>query len=204
MNQREHFDLVIGVGILIGMVQCLWGYRLFKFVLGLTGFLVGGVLAATAGYTASGSEIVAWGSGLVGGVLGAMLMVWLYFVGVFVIGALLGILVAAALLAVAGSVPEPVVLAISGLVGGVAALVFQRFMIVVSTAFVGAWNVVFGIGYFVTGSLEPTSLEGFLRAAGSHPLLLVGWLALGTVGVIVQYRSIPAKKPPPPASEEVR
>jgi len=135
---HQDLNLVIGLGIIIGAIQCFFGYRLFKFVLGLTGFIVGGVLAASIGYEMSQKEVVALLSGLVGGVIGAALMVALYFVGVFLIGAFLGGVVGVALFATAGINPELAVLLILGVIGGVVALIFQKFMIIVSTAFIGA------------------------------------------------------------------
>ena len=192
---HQDLNLVIGLGIIIGAIQCFFGYRIFKIVLGLTGFIVGGVLAASIGYEMSQKEVVALLSGLAGGVIGAALMVALYFVGVFLIGAFLGGVVGVALFATAGINPELVVLLILGVIGGVVALIFQKFMIIVSTAFVGAWNVVFGIAYFVTGTIDPTNVEGLFRAGGTQPyVILLCWIALGIVGVIVQYKSTPVKK----------
>jgi hypothetical protein len=192
---HEQLNLVLGLGIIIGTIQCFFGYRLFKIVLGLTGFLFGAVLAANIGYAMSQKEVVALLSGLVGGFIGAALLVGLYFVGVFLIGALLGAVVGAALFATAGSNPEPVVLLILGVIGGVVACIFQKFMIIVSTAFVGAWSVVLGIAHFVTGTIDPTNAEGLFRAGGTQLwIMLLCWMALGIVGVLVQYKSAPAKK----------
>jgi len=168
-----------------------------EIVLGLTGFILGGVLAASIGYEASQKEVVALLSALVGGVIGAALTVALYFVGVFLIGAFLGGVVGVALFATVGNNPEPVVLLILGVVGGVVALIFQKLMIIVSTAFVGAWNVVFGIAYFVTGTIDPTNVEGLFRTRGTQLyIILLCWIALGIVGAIVQYQLTPAKRTP--------
>ena len=197
---QDTLNVIIGLSILFGAVQCFFGYRIFKIILGLMGFLIGGVLAAAMGFAVSEQEIIALVSGLVGGIIGAALMVVLYFVGIFLIGAFLGGVLGTVLFAVAETYPEPVVLLILAVITGVIALIFQKFMIIVATGFGGAWSVVTGIAYFTTGAIDPTNLESMFRADGSQLYIIVlCWIALGTVGVVVQYLSAP-----PPKEEESR
>jgi len=180
----------IGLGILVGALQCFFGYRLFKFILGLIGFLLGSALTVAIGSTYSIEVILVLLLGLMGGFIGAALMVALYYVGVFVIGSLLG-----GILGIVLS-PDPVVLLIFAVISGVMALIFQKFMIIVSTGFGGAWMVVTGIAYFFAETLYLSSLEQTLRSGGSISFtILLCWLALGLAGVIVQYRSSPKKEP---------
>lgn len=186
-------SIVVGFGILLGVVECFFGYRLLKPVLALTGFMVVGALAASLGYALSQMKAVALLAGLVGGVIGIAVVVALYFVGIFLLGAFLGGILGAVGFAVAGSHPEPLLLLLSAILGGAVALLFQKFMIVVSTSFGGSWSVVSGIAYFMMGVTDPTHLERLLRSGGSHRYaLLLFWLALGIAGVVVQYRSLPA------------
>ena len=197
-------SLCVGLGIILGAIQCFSGYRLFKVVLGLTGFIVGGALAAAGGYACSQTAIVAVFAGLVGGCLGAALLTALYFLGVFLSGALLGGMAGALLWAGTGGLPQPAVLLFPAVIAGVLALVFQRFMIIVATGFGGAWCMVLGVAYFTTGAFDPANIESFFPAAGRHsPVLLVCWLALGAAGALVQYSSAPkqqtAAPTPPPA-----
>ena len=192
---QDILNVIIGLSILVGAVQCFLGYRIFKFILGLTGFLIGGALAGVIGYAISQQEVVALLAGLVGGFIGAALLIALYFIGVFLIGALLGGILGAVFFAVAGSSPEPAVLLILAVIAGVIALIFQKFMIIVSTGFGGAWSVVMGIAYFTTGAIDPTNLERMFRSGGTllYAILLC-WIALGIVGVIVQFKSAPKKE----------
>ncbi len=200
---QDLLNVIIGIGILVGALQCFFGYRIFKFILGLTGFLLGGVLAGSIGYTISQEESVALLSGLVGGFVGAALMIALYFIGIFLIGALLGGVLGAVLFAVAESNPEPSVLLILAVISGVIALIFQKFMIIVSTGFGGAWGVVVGIAHFTTGAIDPSNIERMFRSGGSQLYsILLCWLALGIIGIIVQYKSnlIKEKENQPPAA----
>lgn len=188
-------NVIIGFMVLLGAVQCFLGYRIFKVILGLTGFFIGGLLAGSAGYDVSQQELVALLAGLVGGIIGAAVLVGLYFVGVFVIGAFLGGILGGALCAVVGTSPEPLVLLILAILTGVVALFFQKFMIIMSTGFGGAWSVVTGIAYFTTGAIDPTRLESIFRASSVQMyVILLCWILLGLAGVMVQYKSAPAEK----------
>ena len=186
------FNIIIGLGILIGATQCFFGYRIFKIILGLTGFIVGGALAGSISYTISGEEGVALLVGVVGGAIGAALLVALYLIGVFLIGAFLGGLIGVILFGLSNSSPEPAVLLILAVIGGVVALIFQKFMIILSTSFGGSWSVVSGIAYFTIRGFDPTNLEYFLKSPGTQLYaILLCWIALGIFGLIVQYKLFP-------------
>src|SRR6478609_6288836 len=78
--------------VLGGALSCFAGYRLFKIVLGIYGFVLGAMLASSAmGVTNTTGMIVA---SLVGGVCGALLLMFAYFIGIALVGAGLGALVA--------------------------------------------------------------------------------------------------------------
>lgn len=197
LNQ-EVLYVFIGLSILVGTLLCFFGYRIFKFILGLIGFLLGGALTVAIGYTFSQEEVFVLLVGLVGGFVGAALMVALYYVGVFLIGALLGGIVGTVLYAVAESNPDPAALLILAVIAGVIALIFQKFMIIVSTGFGGAWSVVIGMAYYTEEVVHISNLEQIFRSEGSHLYaILLSWLALGIVGVIVQYRSALTKETQP-------
>jgi hypothetical protein len=68
-----------------GLLACFAGYRLFRFVLGLYGFLFGAFMASSIMGTGNMWALVV--AALAGGVLGAVLMVAAYFMGVGLVGA---------------------------------------------------------------------------------------------------------------------
>src|SRR5436190_20784441 len=77
--------LVVG-----GLLSCFAGYRLFRVVLGLYGFILGaGLTTSMMGASNTFALVVA---ALAGGLLGAVLMVAAYFVGVGLVGAGLAVL----------------------------------------------------------------------------------------------------------------
>src|SRR3954468_15306225 len=116
-----------------GLLSCFAGYRMFRIVLAF----FGGVLGALAASSAMGADQTLWmiGAAIVGGLLGAVILVLAYFVGVALIGAGIGAGAAMAIWAALGHEPGILPVLIFSIVGALAALVLQRFVIVVSTAF---------------------------------------------------------------------
>ena len=183
-------NVIVGCGIIVGAIQCFMGYRIFKIVLGLTGFILGGAGATVLGFAVFQNIAIAILAGLASGLLGAALVVALYFVGVFLTGAFLGGLVGTVLWAGAGITPQPVILLGFAVVAGALALAFRKLMLIVSTGFGGAWSVVTGIAYFTTRAPDFHDIARFFHSAASPIAVpLVCWLALGLAGVIVQYGS---------------
>src|SRR3954471_1113688 len=157
----QSYELPAAVVLLFGgLLACVAGYRLFKFVLGIYGFVLGAMLASSAmGVTNTTGMIVA---SLVGGVCGALLLMFAYFVGIALVGAGLGALVAHVAWSAAGKGGDPpaVAIIVLSVLGSVAAMFLQRYVIVVATAFGGAWTVIVG-GMAVAGD------RGAARAASA-------------------------------------
>src|SRR5258708_38919800 len=68
-----------------GVISCFAGYRVFRLVLGIYGFILGALLASGATGTEHTTGMIA--AALVGGVVGALILIAAYFVGVALLGA---------------------------------------------------------------------------------------------------------------------
>src|SRR5258708_7767955 len=120
--------LIIG-----GAIACFAGYRFFRTVLAIYGFILGALMASSM--MGVGNNVAA----LVGGLIGAVVLVLAYFVGIALVGAGLGALIAHEIWYWIKPGDPPVLMVIaSALVGAVLAMVVQRYVIVVGTAFGGA------------------------------------------------------------------
>src|SRR5206468_4014833 len=75
-----------------GALSCFAGYRLFKIVLGIYGFILGAMLASSM--MAASNTVGMVVAALVGGVIGALALMFAYFVGIALVGAGLGALIA--------------------------------------------------------------------------------------------------------------
>ena len=181
------FLLVLG-----GALSCFAGYRLFRIVLGIYGFVLGAMLASSAmGVTNTTGMIVA---ALVGGVCGALLLMFAYFIGIALVGAGLGALVAHGAWSNAGKGDPPAgAVIVLSILGSIGAMFLQRYVIIVATAFGGAWTVIVG-GLAISGDssaaraasagdvwvLYPTT------PAPGQKWLPVAWIVLGLIGTGVQ------------------
>src|SRR5512146_1147430 len=83
--------------IIAGILLCFLGYRILKVSLGLIGFIGGAYAGWQAGLSLSHSSPgTALVCALIGGIVGLVLCLWLYLLGVFCAGAAAGTAIAAA------------------------------------------------------------------------------------------------------------
>src|SRR5262245_52850256 len=121
-----------------GTIACLAGYRLFRIVLAIYGFVLGAVIASSiVGVSYTLGMITA---ALGGGVAGALILVFAYFAGIALVGGAVAALVTHGLWTQFASGQPPALLIVGASVAGaLGAMFLQRYVIVVATAFGGAW-----------------------------------------------------------------
>ena len=178
--------------ILGGALSCFAGYRLFKIVLGIYGFILGAMLGSSVmGVSNTTGMVVA---SLIGGVAGAAILMFAYFVGIALVGAGLGALVAhVAWDYVRSGDPPAIVVILLAIFGSVAAMLLQRYVIIVATAFGGAWTVIVG-GLAVSGDRSAARAASAGEVWILYPLtpspgqrwVPIAWIALGLIGTGVQ------------------
>jgi hypothetical protein len=174
-----------------GIVACFFGYRLFRIVLAIFGFIIGALAASSVfGVSDTGPMLVA---ALAGGLVGAGILIAAYFVGVALVGAGLGATAANLAFAATEEDPHFLVLVLCTIVGAAGAMYLQRYFIIVGTAFGGAWTLIVG-AMALAGN--PMALAA--AAAGdvwvAYPMnpapgqrwVPVAWIVLGLIGTAVQ------------------
>lgn len=178
--------------VLGGALACFAGYRLFRFVLAMYGFILGALIASsTMGVSSTIGMIVA---ATAGGVLGAIVLVFAYFVGIALVGAGLGALVAhVGWASLRTGEPPAAAIIVLAILGAIGAMLLQRYVIIVATAFGGAWTIIVGGLAFAGG-------RGAARAALASDVWILypmtpapgqrwvplAWVVLGLVGTAVQ------------------
>lgn len=175
-----------------GFLGCFFGYRLFRLVLGIYGFVLGAFLAMSlTGSAETGPTVVA---ALVGGLLGALLLILAYYLGLALVGAALGAIVASAIWSQLGSEPHVLVVIALAIAGAFTALALQRYVIILGTAFGGAWTMIVG-GLALMGNSHAAEAAGrngvwsaypWYPGASGDDAVVVGWLVLGAAGALVQ------------------
>jgi hypothetical protein len=138
----------------------------------------------------------------VGGLVGALVLFFAYVVGIALVGAGVGALVAHVGWSFARPGDPPVVaVVVLAVLGAVAAMLLQRYVIVSATAFGGAWTMILG-GLTVAADravtlpavrasvwiLYPTTPD---VRAGWVP---IAWVVLGFAGTFVQLRTTGNRK----------
>jgi hypothetical protein len=192
MDNELAVHLSAPLAAVVGSLICFAGYRLVKLTLALMGFIAGAAGGWAVGLAlAPNNTTIALVCALIAGVIVAILCVWLFFFGVFVLGACAGAVVAAAVFHATGYPVQALLILIVAVIFGVLALVLQKFMIILSTAFSGSYLVTAAIAHFVTGvqQVHPLWFKP-ISGTSSNTLGYVAlgvWLVLGLIGARFQY-----------------
>jgi hypothetical protein len=174
-----------------GIISCFFGYRLFRTVLAIFGFILGALAASSLfGVSDTGLMLIAAG---VGGLVGAFVLIAAYFVGVALVGAGLGAVIANLVFSAGDRDPSVFIVILFSVAGAVGATYLQRYFIIVGTAFGGAWTM-------IVGAMALIGDRTALRAAASndvwvaYPLnpapgqrwVVAVWIVLSLIGAGVQ------------------
>jgi uncharacterized protein DUF4203 len=180
-----------GVLTIAGLLACFAGYRLFRLVLTVYGFILGAAMASSVMGTSSSVGMVV--AAIVGGLVGALIMFAAYLVGVALVGAALGALVAHIIWSFVGTDPHPLVVVAFSILGAIGAMAVQRHVIIVATALGGAWTLIVGVMAFLGNRAAMTAAETGnvwiiypLDPAPGRRIVIVIWLALALAGLVTQ------------------
>jgi hypothetical protein len=174
-----------------GIVACFFGYRLFRIVLAISGFILGALAASSIfGMSDTGPMIIAAG---VGGLVGAAIMIGAYFVGVSLIGAGLGAAAAHLIFGAGDRDPHFLAVVFLAITGAAAAMYLQRYFIIVGTGFGGAWTIIVGAmaalgdrAALAAAAASDVWVAYPMNPAPGQRWIPIAWLALGAIGTGVQ------------------
>ena len=174
-----------------GMLACFAGFRLFRFVLGINGFILGALLTTSAMGTSSPWALAV--AAIVGVLVGALLMIAAYFVGVAIVGAGVGAMAVHLAWTPFHVEPPWYAVIIAAVLGALGALAITRYMIIVGTAFGGAWMmIVGGLALMGNKAAAQAANEGSvwlvypLDPAPGQWKVWALWFALAIVGAVTQ------------------
>ncbi len=174
-----------------GVVACFAGFRLFRIVLGVYGFILGAMVTSSVMGTANAWALVL--AAVVGGILGSVLMIAAYFIGVGLVGAGLASLGVHMVWRVIGGDPPTALLVIMAVLGALGALSVARYVVVIGTALAGSWTFIVG-GLALAGerfNVMSVTPENIWVVYGAGPLptswWVTGvWVVLAMCGAVVQ------------------
>ena len=187
--------------LLGGVLACFAGHRLFRIVLGIYGFMLGAMIASSVVGASNTTGMLA--AAVVGGLLGSIVLVFAWFVGVSLVGAGMGVLVVHAAWSQVGTGDPPATAVIAvAIVGAIGAMFVQKYVIVVGTAFGGAWTILLGAANAIPQAQAALSRGGsdtevwilYPTSAPATRWVPIAWVALGLIGTAVQLSMTAGRK----------
>lgn len=175
-----------------GALACFLGYRVFRLVLAIYGFVLGALVATSfiAPVETPWTLLTAIG----GGVAGAAILILAYFVGVAFVGAAIAALLVHLIWTRIGGDPHPLVVVLACVLGALASMSVQKHVIILGTAFAGAWTGLVGALLLMGNkAAQAAAAKGDvwmaypLNPAPDQRWMLWAWLAIGAVGALVQW-----------------
>jgi hypothetical protein len=190
--------ILIGlVALAIGLVLCFAGYRFFRVMIALWGFLVGVLVGSQVTVTYGGANLIGgalpWIVGIVLGIILALLAYTLYQLAIAILGAGVGYSIGTTLMVALGYGKQPTAVLIGGFVLAVIfaliILVFHlvKLLLIINTALGGAGSIITG-WLLLLNILQVSDLKtGLIGSFIQHsPVWGVAWLALAALGIILQ------------------
>jgi hypothetical protein len=174
------------VMVCVGAVFLIFGYRLVKVV----AVVCVGVLGVSVGHTVARAVQFSpvWGA-VIGGAMFALLAIPLLRVAVgLAAGALAGLIAKSAWTTLGGEPPlQWAALAGGFVLGTILALVFFRFIVITTSAVMGAGLIVYGAASLVAGRM--VAAQDIQQAEPAHAVACAGaFVALALAGMLSQYR----------------
>jgi hypothetical protein len=188
--------------VLCGLMACVAGFRLLRWVLAAFGFIIGGLAASSVLGRSETAYMV--GAFLGGGLAGAVIMVAASFIGVALVGAGLGAAAVTLAWTQMPGDPHPYVVILAAVAGAWLATWLQRYVTIVGTAFGGAWAL-------LVGALALSGDRAKLAAAAAgdvwvpYPMQPApgqawvpwAWILIGLLGVYAQLRVTSGRRAKP-------
>jgi hypothetical protein len=167
-NLREIIGYLGFILLVIGLANAFLGYKIFKFIIALIGFIIGGVLGVlAAAYSGALDSESATAYFVIGAILGAVLAGAFHSLGVLLtVGGMCGL----AIFLICGN--KDVALTI-GIICGIIGAVFEKYAIIISTSFFGGRTAAMGIWYIGLSEGKNIGTSG------------IGWI-ISILGLIFQ------------------
>ncbi|KAL1268136.1 hypothetical protein QQF64_033499 [Cirrhinus molitorella] len=199
-------SVVCSMCCLFGIIYCFFGYRCFKAVMFLTGLMFGSIIIFMLCYKERVMDTqlsveASVGIGLGIGTLCGLVTMLVRSVGLFMVGLLLGLLVALASLVVLEEFYHPRtvwlplgVLLGSGMLFAVLTLQWQRCFTTLSTAVFGSAVVTVTVDYFVELFALTQYIYERVKVDPPRPVCWFTWVVMGVwpvlalLGVLIQWK----------------
>lgn len=182
------------IAIVIGLITCLFGYKLLRVWLAIVGLILGAALGYYLGGLLGGQVWPIVGAVVVGLIVCA-LSFFLYRLGAILIGALLGAAATSVILSAFGMTALPWMILVGAVVVAIIAGIFLKQFIIIGSSFNGAYLIVAGANALMTGvTVTYSGFDTAMQAVELPWYIYVIMLVLGILAAIIQ-SSIEKKSP---------
>ena len=169
-NLPDFIGLIGVVSLILGIANTFFGYKIFKILLAIIGFIIGAsvglIIFVAAGNNSTGSDIVI-AYMVIGGFIGSAVSELFYTIGVFITVSAMGAIIVFIM------TQDSQNSLIAGVICGIVSIFIQKYIIIISTAISGGMLISTGIWFM--------SLS---HGTNSNPLG-IGWV-LGVIGIFFQ------------------
>eukprot|EP01111_Echinosteliopsis_oligospora_P003445 TRINITY_DN1544_c0_g1_i2.p1 TRINITY_DN1544_c0_g1~~TRINITY_DN1544_c0_g1_i2.p1 ORF type:complete len:262 (+),score=48.16 TRINITY_DN1544_c0_g1_i2:136-921(+) len=195
-------DVIAVTSIFLGMIACFYGYKLFRFFLGVLGFMIFLSIGFVIVYYFISPNIIA--ASVVGSCLalfGAVFVSYFPSFGAFSFGTFFGGMIAVLFISVIrvdymqqDSVRDITIFS-CGIIGGLLAYYHKRVAILFGTSVIGAYASISGLDNFILSGFNDIIyfLINFqmsnMQITVQMIVLVITFILLATLGIIVQYKS---------------
>ena len=187
------------IALIMGLVICFGGYRLFMVLLPVWGFFFGFFLGAETLQAILGGGFLAtvtgWVVGFVVGAIFGLLSYFFYIVGVAILAGSLGYALGAGFMNLIGIDASLLVWIVGIVVAIVVAAVtilfnIQKYVIIIATALGGAGitfgTLLLGVGGLALANLAENPVRRMLEGS---PLLIILFVVTAVAGIVVQLQA---------------
>ncbi len=188
--EPELYPWISVAALVWGLLDCFFGYKIFKVTIALLGAVTGALLCQAGAVAAGLGQNAELAALLVGALLGAGLAFLLYMAAVFFAGFGFGATLAILLLSHFNHMVALLAAIVVGLVGGFAALKLQRVIITLATALLGSFRAILALSFF-TSQLDwiyyfrqPQQIPALID---NNPWMFPAILVLAAVGAVAQF-----------------
>lgn len=194
--------IICAACFVFGILYCFFGYRFFKVTLFMTGFIFGSLVTYLICLE---EQLLPWqgkiGVAMAAGVLCGLITMLVQYVGVFMTGFQLGLLLGIASLTIMEEFYHPStkwicigVLFGGGLLFALLSLKFQRGLTIFGTSIFGSAMLVAAIDYYIEMFMMVNYVWDRVKAEYSDPICWFSWIILGLwpatflVGALAQWK----------------
>lgn len=176
------------IAIVIGIIACLFGYKLLRVWLAIVGLILGALLGYYLGGLLGGQVWPIVGAVVVGLIV-CLLSFFIYRLGAILIGALLGGASTSVILSAFGVTALPWMILVGAVVVAIIAGIFIKQFIIIGSSFNGAYLITAGAYALMTGvTVIDSGFDTAMKAVELPWYIYVIMLVLGILAAIIQSR----------------